>query len=177
MRVVAGEAGGRRLQAPPGSAIRPTSDRVREAVFSMLTSMGAVAGATAVDLFAGTGAMGIEALSRGAAAVTFVDSDPLALATVRANLAATGLAGDTATVVRADALAWLQGAPPFDLALVDPPYAFTGWPGLMERLAAAVAVCESAVELDLGPQWEVRRCRRYGGTVVTVAQASPARMR
>ena len=93
MRVVAGTAGGRKLQAPPGRDIRPTSDRVREAVFSSLDSMGAVGGASVVDLFCGSGSLGIEALSRGAASATFVDNDPAAIATVRANLAATGLDG------------------------------------------------------------------------------------
>src|SRR5439155_24104030 len=117
VRVVAGSAKGRRLQAPPGRDVRPTSDRVREAVFSSLASMEAVEGASVLDLFAGTGALGIEALSRGAATATFVDDDPRAVAAVKANLASTGL--DGGTVVRADALRWLEGAPAFDLALVD----------------------------------------------------------
>src|SRR5439155_576656 len=82
VRVVAGSAKGRRLQAPPGRDVRPTSDRVREAVFSSLASMEAVEGASVLDLFAGTGALGIEALSRGAATATFVDDDPRAVAAV-----------------------------------------------------------------------------------------------
>src|SRR5438093_104252 len=103
MRVVAGTARGRRLQAPPGRDVRPTSDRVREAVFSSLASLDVIEGATVADLFAGSGAMGVEALSRGAASATFVDSSAAAVAAIRANLADTGLAG-TATVVRADVL-------------------------------------------------------------------------
>src|SRR5918998_3417279 len=99
MRVIAGRWGGRRLQAPPGDATRPTSDRVREALFSILGAR--VDDARVLDLFAGSGALGIEALSRGAASATFVDHDPDALAAVRANLDGTGLA-DRATVVRAD---------------------------------------------------------------------------
>src|SRR3954451_2504981 len=106
MRVVAGEARGIRLVAPKGLDIRPTSDRVREAVFNALGSLGAVEGATVVDLFAGTGALGIEALSRGAAHATFVDRDRIAVDTVRRNLDATKL-GDQATIVRADVMAFV----------------------------------------------------------------------
>src|SRR3954467_4150678 len=104
VRVIAGEWGGRRLQAPPGDATRPTSDRVREAVFNALGSLGAVEGAAVADLFAGSGAMGIEALSRGAASVTFVDSARPARAAIEANLAATGFA-EQARVVAGDVMA------------------------------------------------------------------------
>ena len=93
MRVVAGRPRGRVLRGPAGTATRPTSDRVREAMFSMLSSMDAIEGAPVVDLFAGSGALGIEALSRGAASVTFVDHDRAALAAIRANLAVLGDAG------------------------------------------------------------------------------------
>ena len=86
MRVVAGTAGGLRLHAPPGRALRPTSERVREAVFSSLGSIGAIDGAVVVDLFAGTGALGIEALSRGASRAVFVDADPIAVAPQRGQL-------------------------------------------------------------------------------------------
>ncbi len=96
MRVVGGEARGRRFDAPPGTLTRPTSDRVREAVFGILGSLpaevgGGVEEATVADLFAGSGALGIEALSRGAARVAFVDTDRQAAATIEANLAALGL--------------------------------------------------------------------------------------
>lgn len=151
--------------------MRPTSDRVREAVFSTLGSLGAVAGATVADLFAGTGAMGIEALSRGAASVTFVDADSVAVATIRANLAATGLDGPAATVVRAGVEAWEVTAAPVDVAFLDPPYSFDRWAGVLEGLQAGLVVCESGADLDLGPRWEVLRARRYGGTVVTVGRA------
>src|SRR5205085_5888666 len=138
VRVVAGTAGGRKLQAPPGRDIRPTSDRVREAVFSSLDSMGAVGGASVVDLFCGSGSLGIEALSRGAASATFVDDDPAALATVRANLASTGL--DGGEIVRADAVPWLEDSNEFDLALVDPPYSFNGWDDVFSRLRSKLVV-------------------------------------
>ena len=164
MRVVAGVAGGRKLQAPAGQDIRPTSDRVREAIFSSLESMNAVHGASVLDLFCGSGALGIEALSRGAASATFVDNDPGAIAAVRANLAAIDL--DGGEVVRADAVRWLEGGAAFDLALVDPPYSFNGWDDLFSRLCAKLVVAESDRDLDVPSGWSIVRRKRYGGTVV-----------
>jgi 16S rRNA (guanine966-N2)-methyltransferase len=167
MRVVAGSARGRRLAAPPGQSVRPTSDRVREAIFDAVFSIGPIDGATVVDLFAGSGALGIEALSRGAGPATFVDRTRAALDAIRANLAATGFAA-RATVVAADVGRWLDGAPPFDLALVDPPYAYAGWPALLDRLDAGLAVLESDRPLEPDPgRWRLLREKRYGGTVVT----------
>ncbi|MGD9798227.1 MAG: 16S rRNA (guanine(966)-N(2))-methyltransferase RsmD [Acidimicrobiia bacterium] len=176
MRVVAGEARGRPLVAPKGRDTRPTADRVREAVFNALHSLGGVEGATVLDLFAGSGALGIEALSRGAAHATFVDRDRQAVAAVRANLLATGLA-DRATVRQADALASLgDGRGPVDLALLDPPYAFGDgqWTDLLERLRAELVVVETDRELILPPRWRVLRSKGYGTTVVVIArQAGP----
>ena len=173
MRVVAGLARGRRLQAPAGRRLRPTSERVREAVFSSLHSLGAVEGARALDLFAGTGAMGIEALSRGAAAVTFVEADPAAVAAIRANLETTGLEGGT--VVQADVGRFLDDpSPPVDLAFVDPPYAFAAWPAVLDRLPAGLAVLESRRPVEVGEGWVVLRSARYGDThVTTVRRAGP----
>jgi 16S rRNA (guanine966-N2)-methyltransferase len=167
MRVVAGSARGLRLQGPPGTSTRPTTDRVREATFNALGSLGAVEGATVLDLFAGSGALGIEALSRGAASATFVDDDPKVLAVVRANLATTGF---DATVVRSDARRYLAGAPPVDLALLDPPYAFDEWSELLTTLVADLAVLETGREIELPAPWMVLRVKRYGGTVVTIAR-------
>lgn len=169
MRVVAGSAKGRRLQAPEGRSVRPTGDRVREAVFDMLTSLDVVQGRSVADLFAGTGALGIEALSRGAATGTFVDSDPTVLDTVRTNLIITGLYA-RATVVQSDVLDWVATAPRVDVAVVDPPYAFDEWPVLLDALSAGTVVLESDRELDLGERWVEIRVKRYGGTVVTLAQ-------
>jgi 16S rRNA (guanine966-N2)-methyltransferase len=122
LRIVAGTHGGRRIAAPPGPSTRPTSDRVREALFSILGA-DAVGGAHVLDLYSGSGALGIEALSRGAAAATFVEGDEHAEATIRDNLEKLGLDG---RVVRRDVLAWLQtaraGQSPFDLVFADPPY-------------------------------------------------------
>ena len=170
MRVVAGTARGRRLQAPPGSSTRPTADRVREATFNALGSLDALDG-TVLDLFAGSGALGIEALSRGAAAATFVDDDGRALAAVRANLEATGLT-DRATVVRSDAIRYLAGACPVGLALLDPPYAFSDgqWSALLHGLDADVVVIESDRDVPVPAPWRVLRVKRYGGTVVQIAR-------
>lgn len=169
MRVVSGSAKGRRLQAPDGLGVRPTGDRVREAVFDMLGSLDVVEGRSVADLFSGTGALGIEALSRGAAHATFVESHPGALDIIRTNLVITGLYA-RATVVQADALDWLPTASAVDVALVDPPYSFDAWPALLDVLSAGVAVLESDREIDVGPRWEVRKVKHYGGTVVMLAQ-------
>lgn len=175
MRVVAGSARGRRLGAPPGADTRPTTDRVREAVFNALGSLGIVEGATVVDLYAGSGALGIEALSRGAASAHFVESDRRAAAVIEDNLEALALA-DRAVVVRRPVEAAIADLPaPLDLVLADPPYAFDGWPELLARLLpllahGAVVVAESDRSLTLPAGWEKVRERTYGGTVVLFAR-------
>jgi len=127
-RIIAGEAGGRRLVVPPGDRVRPTSDRVKESVFAAL-GPGRLAGARVLDLYAGTGALGLEALSRGAAGALFVERDAAAVGAIRANIEALGF-GDRAGVRAGAVAAVLAGPPPpplttgggFDLALLDPPY-------------------------------------------------------
>ena len=171
VRIVAGLARGRRLVSPEGTATRPTGDRVREATFNALTSLDALDGAKVVDLYAGSGAMGLEALSRGARSATFVDADPRAVAAIRANVAATGFA-DVAEVVRSDVPRFLAGPPrPVDLAILDPPYALAdeGWTSLLTSLLADVAVLESDREVAVPPGWEIVRVRRYGTTVISLA--------
>jgi 16S rRNA (guanine966-N2)-methyltransferase len=174
MRVVAGTAKGRRLQGPTDSAVRPTSDRVREAMFDVLASMDVVDGASVADLFAGTGALGIEALSRGASTAVLVDQDKAALDALKVNLVTTGLYA-RATVVDADVLTWLATAAPVDLAFVDPPYAFTGWTELLAQLDAGLVVVESDREIDVGGGWKVLKTKHYGGTVVTMAEITRSR--
>ena len=175
IRVVAGTAKGRRLASPPGEATRPTPNRVREAVFNSLYSLGATEGVRVLDLFAGTGALGIEALSRGATEAVFVERDPAVAAVLRGNLEATRMA-DRATVMAVDAdvalveLARRQRR--FDVALVDPPYAFDAWPELLSRIPAALIVAESDRPVDVGPDFAIHHHRRHGGTVVTFAQAA-----
>ena len=144
-------------------------------MFNALTSLDAIDGAAVVDLFAGTGALGIEALSRGAARCTFVERDAAARAVVVRNLEATGLA-DRAEVVAGDAERWLRDraigdAPAFDLALLDPPYDYGDWTALLRTLPATVAVVETDRELDLPERWRVVRSKRYGTTLVVIARA------
>ena len=177
MRVVAGTYGGRRLTTPKGTATRPTSDRVREALFSILDA--AVDGARVLDLFAGSGALGIEALSRGAAHVTFVDSAPRAIAAIRANLDGLGVDPSGADVRRTDALRFLRAAPAegrqYDLVLLDPPYALAArlGPELSEALppvlaARATVVSESDRRAPLDLDLPLHDERRYGDTLIRI---------
>lgn len=175
MRVVAGTLRGRTILAPPGQATRPTTDRTREAIFNALVSLGAVDGATAADLFAGSGALGIEALSRGAANCTFVESDPAALEAIRANVRSLGL--DSRSRISASRVEnAVSGLNQVDLVLVDPPYGYDGWRDLLARLEAAVppggiAVLESGSDLEgslaAAAGWEILRVKKYGRTWVT----------
>jgi len=122
MRIIAGKWRGRTIKAPPGDATRPTADRVREALFSMLTSrLGDFDGLRVADLYAGTGALGLEALSRGAAHVAFVDNERDALAALKANIDALGADADSA-VLALPVEAIGRTALPYDLLLLDPPY-------------------------------------------------------
>jgi 16S rRNA (guanine966-N2)-methyltransferase len=181
MRVVAGRARGRVLRAPAGPTTRPTSDRVREAVFNILSSMDAVEGAAVIDLFAGSGALGIEALSRGAASVIFVDHDRMATEAISANLAVLGDDGRLGRVVRADALTWVRGLEPGSTAGVvfaDPPYAWPRWPEVLGPLAtvAGLVVAETGTTVAVPPGWETVTERRYGSTLITILRplATPA---
>jgi 16S rRNA (guanine966-N2)-methyltransferase len=178
VRVVAGEAKGRALSAPKGASTRPTSDRVREAIFDVLGSLVTVAGADVVDLFAGSGALGIEALSRGASHAVFVDRDRYAVDAIRANLAATGMAATRATVMKTDVRRWLAGAraASVDLVLCDPPYDWAGWAPLLPAVrhvlepSKGLVVLETGHPIELGGDWQVLTVKQYGGTVVTVAR-------
>jgi 16S rRNA (guanine966-N2)-methyltransferase len=171
MRVVAGAYKGRRLHAPPGSRTRPTADRVREALFSIL---GDVAGLRVLDLFAGSGALGIEALSRGAASAVFVERDARAVAAIERNLEAVG-ATET-TIRRQDALSFLTAAGgTYDLVFVDPPYdsAPALAQPLSERLPAvltedALIVTESDKRKPLDLALPLRLERAYGDTRIAI---------
>jgi len=164
--------------APAGAATRPTSDRVRQATFNALDSLGVVVGARVFDGFAGSGALGIEALSRGAAQATFADTAPAARAALEANLAGVGLIAE-ARVVAADAAVALRIGGPWDLVLLDPPYDFAGWPQLLDQVAEhlctdGVVVVESDHEVPLPASLHPIRVRRYGGTVITFASFAGA---
>lgn len=176
MRVVAGSARGRRLSVPSGTDIRPTADRVREATFNALDSLSRVEGVSVLDLFAGSGALGIEALSRRATRATFVDQAAVAVRTIRANLDTVGF-GDRASVLAADAWHHLAGGGvAYGLVLLDPSYAFAGWDALLPAVAArltsdGVVVIESDREvLSESADWEVLRTRAYGDTVVQIVR-------
>jgi 16S rRNA (guanine966-N2)-methyltransferase len=190
VRVIGGSARGRRLVAPPGRDVRPTSDRVREAMFSSLAEV--VPGASVLDLYAGSGALSVEALSRGAAAALLVERDARAVAAATRNLELAGVAdrgrlrrGDAAAAARAAAA--LPGAP-FDLVLVDPPYAepLGAVYELLAALAAGGGLAAGAVvvverdrrdpDLDVPPpagMLALDRRRTYGDTVLLYLHAVP----
>jgi 16S rRNA (guanine966-N2)-methyltransferase len=174
MRVIAGIHGGRRLQAPPGTDTRPTADRVREALFSILA--GRTQEARVLDLFAGSGALGIEALSRGAKEATFVDKAAPAIRAITANLETLGADG---TVVRAEARRFLGGASrsgrSYDLVFLDPPYRLDA--ALARALPAAVkavlapgatVVSESDRRAPLEIALPIDDERRYGDTLIRI---------
>lgn len=174
MRVVAGSLRGRPIVAPGGTATRPTTDRVREAMFNALESLGAIDEAVAVDLFAGSGALGIEALSRGARRCTFVERDRDALRAIRTNVDKLGI-GDRSSVVTGDVLSSVGSMRGVDLVLVDPPYGFDAWDRLLAALVPAtssesVVVLESDRQVELPAGWDDVRTKRYGRTWVTFAR-------
>lgn len=176
MRVVGGSLSGRRLMAPtPGKGpevTRPTTDKVREALFNALTSRDAVADRAVLDLFAGSGALGIEALSRGARQCTFVERDRRAVDALRKNLHHLDLT-DRATVVMGDVMSQLERLGPVDLVLADPPYAFDRWDDLLAGIDAPLVVAESDHEVSAPTGWSVGRSRRYGRTWVTWLERVP----
>jgi 16S rRNA (guanine(966)-N(2))-methyltransferase RsmD len=189
MRVIAGTQKGRKLHSPKGPGVRPTADRVREALFSILGSR--IVGARFLDLYAGTGAIGIEALSRGARHVTFVEPDQSVLRVLRANLALCGLEA-AADIQACSAEAFLRrtmtGCPPYDILFADPPYRTDPvkelWPMLVD---ADIAAPDALIVLEhaskLAATGEPRRLNllrqyRYGDTTLSVfglaAQDAPA---
>ncbi|MGQ0773066.1 MAG: 16S rRNA (guanine(966)-N(2))-methyltransferase RsmD [Pseudonocardiales bacterium] len=186
-RIVAGVAGGRRLAVPPHGT-RPTSDRVREAVFSTIQARRDLHGARVLDLYAGSGALGLEALSRGAAYVRFVESDRRAAAVLRRNVEALGLGGPggaAAQVNVAAVAAVLAGNPdqPYDVVLADPPYALDtdALSGVLDDLArggwlasGALLVVERPARA-VAPTWPdgvaALTVRRYGDTAVHYGSA------
>jgi 16S rRNA (guanine966-N2)-methyltransferase len=181
-RVIAGIAGGRRLAVPPGTTTRPTSDRAREGLFaSLLSELGTFDGARVLDLYAGSGAIGLEALSRGADHVRLVESDTRAAAVIKANITAVGLPGATLAVDRVERLlarppaatAADADAARFDLVIADPPYALTeeavrrvlallqaGW--LADDALVVIERATRSGSVDWPPGFLPGKSRRYG---------------
>jgi 16S rRNA (guanine966-N2)-methyltransferase len=177
MRVVGGELGGRPIAAPRGRATRPTSERAREAIFSILADVG---GARVLDLFAGSGALGIEALSRGAVNATFVDSSAAAAAAIERNLASLGLR-ERARVMRCDVRIALRGAArsadAYDLVFIDPPYAAAGELATLLDAALPALLAPRARVLSESDRREPLKLslpllgeRRYGDTIIAIHQ-------
>ena len=183
-RIVGGSAGGRRLRTPTGDDTRPTSERVREALFSSLeAALGSVTGLRFLDLYAGSGAVGLEALSRGAAAATFVEHDRRAAAVIRDNARALGIEADVATSSVSRALARSPRAP-YDIAFLDPPYAQPAADVVVALSAlrdhgwlaeGAVVVVERPTRIG-EPGWPeglvTDRSRRYGETTLWYGHAA-----
>lgn len=178
MRIIAGRWRGRRLDAPDGRGVRPTADRVREALFSALGAR--VAGARVLDLFAGSGALGLEALSRGAAGVVFVERARAALAVLERNVAALE-AGAGCRILRREALAALDGLAAagerFELIFLDPPYASDLARSALSRIVAGALLAPGALVTvehhrdrtpDAAPGLQFRWTRRYGDTGLTL---------
>jgi 16S rRNA (guanine966-N2)-methyltransferase len=176
MRVIAGTHRGRRLAAPPGTDTRPTSDRVRESLFSIL---GPLDGERVLDLFAGSGALAVEALSRGAGSALLVERDPRAVAVIRANLEALGLAEPEARVHAGPARSALKNASQrgdtYDLVFLDPPYRSA--PELGRELSAALGpllaaggrvITESDRRAPLALDLPLTHERRYGDTLIRI---------
>ncbi|MCH7788750.1 MAG: RsmD family RNA methyltransferase [Acidobacteria bacterium] len=168
------------MQAPSDDRIRPTPDRVREAMFNTLYSLSgrddgwSVENATVLDLFSGTGALGIEALSRGARSVGFIESDRSALELIEQNLAQLGADEKIATVISIDVLQYLKSVerPGADLVFADPPYGYDLWAELMDALPADRLVAESSGELDEPTGWRSIASRSYGTSVLTFFEST-----
>jgi len=181
MRIVGGVFGGRILKTPKTGALRPTQDRVREALFNIIRAE--AEGADFLDLFAGSGAVGLEALSRGASSVTFVEADRRHAETLRANVAdIAGAAASRCTVAVADAYRWVASysGPGFSVAFADPPYALgeaKGYAGFLAELASRgvvrpggvfVAEMTAVQKAEETPGWELLRDRKYGKTRICI---------
>jgi 16S rRNA (guanine966-N2)-methyltransferase len=179
MRIIAGEWRGRKLAAPPGQQTRPTADRTRETLFSMLASrLGSFDGLRVADLYAGSGALGLEALSRGAAHATFIENDRTALGAIEANVKA--LDASERVEVRPMSAARLPSAQPFDLVLADPPYEPESGTKVVDTVAKAGWLTEGgwmAVETHRGDKvdppagWEIEAERDVGRARLTLFRA------
>lgn len=168
MRVIGGAARGRALKAKLPPTVRPTTDYAREAIFSMLESRGGLVDLVVADLYCGSGALGIEALSRGAAKVYFVDQDPACLAAAKQNLEPLNLEGE-AIFVRSILPIWTPPAD-LDLLLADPPYGPMDLASVLKGVTAERCIIENDRHMDAPEGWIVTKTKRYGTTLVTMLE-------
>ena len=168
MRVISGSAKGRKLVVPSGDHVRPTKDRVKEAIFNSLHSYGLVENRSFLDLFSGTGSLGIEALSRGAKSVVFVDHHTEAIDCIILNVEKLNY-GSTSKILKTDALSFLERDDYFDVALLDPPYEYEHWGTLLKRVNAHSIVIESSEQVTLESDWEIIKSQKYGQTNLLIA--------
>jgi 16S rRNA (guanine966-N2)-methyltransferase len=169
MRVISGSLRGRYFNTVPGTDVRPTSDRVREALFNALFSMRLLDETTIVDAFAGSGAMGLEAISRGATNATFIDSDPRSIRVIEKNITDLGV-GDQCTVQRGDAMLILSRRTPVDVVFADPPYGFEQWSEFAAICPGKVLVAETGSEFGELDGWTTLRAKRYGRSHITILE-------
>jgi 16S rRNA (guanine966-N2)-methyltransferase len=174
MRIVAGRWRGRRIKAPDDDRVRPTGDRVREAWMSIVNPW--LGGARVLDLFAGSGALGLEALSRGAEVVDFVELAPRSLAMLRANAESLG-AGEAAVIHRADAMRFVEKLEPhaYDVAFADPPYDLGLATKLAERWLETPFADILGIEHRFNEKLPGGEPRKYGSTIITFYRAEPTR--
>ena len=168
MRVISGSAKGRKLVVPSGDHVRPTKDRVKEAIFNSLHSYGLVESRSFLDLFSGTGSLGIEALSRGAKSAVFIDHHAEAIDCIILNVEKLNY-GSTSKILKTDALSFLERDDYFDVALLDPPYKYEHWGTLLKRVNAHSIVIESSEQVTLESDWEIIKSQKYGQTNLLIA--------
>lgn len=168
MRIVSGIAKGRKLLTPSSQDVRPSKDRVREAIFNSLTSFELIEDRHFIDLFAGSGALGLEALSRGARKVTFVDNQKACIDVIQTNVAALGLEKNT-EIILSDYVHQLGQIQADNVVLLDPPYKFENWEGLLNSIEAEVVVIESDRNVSIMEHWNIIKTKRYGTSMVTIA--------
>lgn len=172
MRIISGRFRGRQIQCPPGDHVRPTSDRVKENLFNLLQNHLSFQNAVIADLFCGSGALGIECLSRGASFIHFVDTQPASLKTISENLNRFSVAHESYRAIKADAVNWAESyrGEKVDLILADPPYQWTGFSSLFNTLSQnplfseAIFAFETSSEFKLPVDFPCIDDRKYGKT-------------
>ena len=174
MRIVSGIAKGRRISPPQIAEVRPTKDRGREAVLNSLSSFDLIADRHFFDLFAGSGALGLEAISRGAKFATFVDRRKICIEVIQENIEALGFV-DVTDVKHCDYLQVVPTTTKNDIVLLDPPYNFADWDYLLSHLLAEAVVIEAESEITLPESWRSIKVKKYGSTFVNIVVPADTR--